>query len=184
MFDMLIKFMMSLVILMTITFIGVGVMAAVAEETGSSPFPDIGALVTAAIGWFPVIIVAVAGIMVFALLFSVFGSDASFPAPPAPAAQPPARLYWEADTQTVRSVPTRQGTGAPAPVRPTAPTTADLIAADKALTESTPYREMPALPAWDTDVEAQCAKNQSRAKDMVAALSSGKRPPWATSRAS
>lgn len=61
------------------------------------------------------------------------------------------------------------------------PSPADLVAAEKA-SEAASYHELAALPAWDTDVDARCAKNQSRAKDMVAALSSGKRPPWATTR--
>lgn len=63
------------------------------------------------------------------------------------------------------------------------PTSADLLKADKALAEATPYRELKALPAWDTPADAQAAKNQSRAREVLAALSSGKRPPWATTRA-
>lgn len=62
------------------------------------------------------------------------------------------------------------------------PTSADLLAADKTLTEATPYREMPALPAWGIPEDEQAAKNQSRARDMIAALASGKRPTWATTR--
>jgi|GEM_PF-5415509 len=59
------------------------------------------------------------------------------------------------------------------------PTTADLLAADKALAEATTYWEMQALPAWDTPEDEQAAKNQTRARDLLAALSGGKRPEWA-----
>jgi len=59
------------------------------------------------------------------------------------------------------------------------PTTADLLAADKALSESVPYRELPALPAWDMPADEQAAKNQARARELLAALSSGMRPAWA-----
>jgi hypothetical protein len=59
------------------------------------------------------------------------------------------------------------------------PTTADLLAADKALAEATPCQEFKALPAWDTPVDEQAAKNQARARDLLAALSGGKRPDWA-----
>lgn len=60
------------------------------------------------------------------------------------------------------------------------PTTADLIAADKSLAEATPYRELKALPAWDLPADEQAAKNQARAKDLLASLANKKRPAWAT----
>ena len=59
------------------------------------------------------------------------------------------------------------------------PTTADLLAADKALAEATPCRELPALPLGDSAFEAQLERNKARVRDLLDALAAGKRPPWA-----
>lgn len=60
------------------------------------------------------------------------------------------------------------------------PTTADLLAADKALSNETPYREFPALPLGNAAYEAQLERNKSRVRGLLDALAEGKRPPWAT----
>jgi len=60
------------------------------------------------------------------------------------------------------------------------PTTADLMAADRVLSESALYHSTVALPTWAIPADEHAAKNQARAKDILAALRSGIRPPWAT----
>lgn len=55
------------------------------------------------------------------------------------------------------------------------PTTADLMAADKAVAESGPIQEFTALPAWETDVDAQAARNIAGARRILDALCRGKR---------
>lgn len=60
------------------------------------------------------------------------------------------------------------------------PTTADLLAADKALSNETPYREPPPLPIGDSAYEAQLERNKARVRDLLDALAAGKRPIWAT----
>jgi len=62
------------------------------------------------------------------------------------------------------------------------PTTADLLAADKALADATPYRELPALPAWDTDAEGQYKRNIEGARKILAMVSQGKRMPQSRPR--
>ena len=96
MFDMIARLVISLVMLGTIIYVGVAVMA----QTGS--LIDLTGIVNAAVAWFPVVAIAILGVMIIALTVSIFGSDASRPAP----ARAPVR--------------------APAPE----PTVADLIARD------------------------------------------------------
>lgn len=60
------------------------------------------------------------------------------------------------------------------------PSPADLVSAEKAGREIAPYHEeFTALPAWDVPADEQAAKNQNRARELLAALASGKRPLWA-----
>lgn len=62
------------------------------------------------------------------------------------------------------------------------PTTADLLAADKALADATSYREFPALPAWGTDAEGQYKRNIEGARKILAMVSQGKRMPQSRPR--
>lgn len=57
------------------------------------------------------------------------------------------------------------------------PTTADLMAADKAVTESGPIQEFTALPAWETDVDAQVARNLAGVQRILEKLGREKRIP-------
>lgn len=54
------------------------------------------------------------------------------------------------------------------------PSPADLVAAEKAR-EAAPYRELKALPAWDTDVDAQAARNIAGVQRILEKLGRDKR---------
>jgi hypothetical protein len=134
MFDMLVKFMMGLIIFMVVSFIGITIAAQVAE---TAPLPDLGQIVSDAVPWIAIVIVTVAAIMIFGLLFAVFGpGDSSPPArttrpsAPQPPARSPERLYWDPYQQRVSPVLVPPGTAAPSPVATTAPTTDELVAHD------------------------------------------------------
>lgn len=86
-FDALVSFMMGLVIIGMVTYVGVAVMGAATSEGIQITVPDIGGVLDGIIGWIPTIIVAIMGCMVFVLLIGVFG-DAGGPPSPSPTRRP------------------------------------------------------------------------------------------------
>lgn len=80
MFDMIVKFMMGLIFVGIITYVGVVIMGKMSETANVTEGDKFYSLTTTmdttiedGVGWVSIIIVALAAVMIFTVLFGVFG---------------------------------------------------------------------------------------------------------------